>query len=136
MGKSKFTVSLDTDGITKQVADAAFKSVLYQVADQILGELTKKNAFFDDQTGEMRRSFKMSKMRYGTGYIIYSDNPHAWYLEKGHAIVKGGRVVKQVPGKFFMRKAKNRVKRRLNELIKTFDLSLSRIRGLHIGKGK
>ena len=46
MGKSKFTVSLDTDGITKQVADAAFKSVLYQVADQILGELTKKNAFF------------------------------------------------------------------------------------------
>lgn len=136
MAKSKVTISLDTEGIRQEVADAAFQGVLYEVARQVHGELSKKNAFFEDQTGEMRQSFKMSKMRYGTGYIVFSDNPHAWYLEKGHAVIKDGHTIAHVPGKYFMRRAKNRVKRRLKNIIETFGIVLSHERGLHLRKGR
>lgn len=132
--KNNVTVVLDVDGICQQVAAAAEQGVLHEIAQQIHGELTTKNAFFTDRTGEMRRSFKMSKMRYGTGYIVYSDHPYAWYLEKGHVVVKNGKVVAHVPGRFFMRKAKNRVRRRLRSIIDQFGINLRGETGLHIRK--
>lgn len=132
--RTSVTVVLDVEGIRQDIAAAAERGVLHEIARQIHAELTTKNTYFTDRTGEMRRSIKMSKMRYGTGYIVYSDAPYAWSLEKGHAIVKNGKVVGHVPGKFFMRKAKNRVKRRLKSIIDEFGIKLRGETGLHIQK--
>lgn len=87
---------------------------------------TWKNAVssndFYDQTGYLRKHINVFKSRYPDGgYIVYADAPHAHLVEFGHIQVVNDVVVGFVPGRRFLKKAKNRTRKQvLKEFRKVF----------------
>lgn len=128
-------VNLDVSGITRQVAEAAHKAIIYDVATQVLAEVKKSNAFYDDQSGELRASFRLVKIMDGFRYRIESRNPHAWYLEKGHLLTAwGNRTEKHIKGRYPLRRARNKIMRRMKDILSDYSIFISKGSGVYIRK--
>ncbi|MCI8483499.1 MAG: hypothetical protein HFH41_04070 [Lachnospiraceae bacterium] len=62
-----------------------------------------------DASTKMRKKFGIRTRKEGETSIalIYNSSPHFHLVEKGHNVVRGGRVVGFVPGKHMMEKTRN-----------------------------
>ena len=90
------------------------------IAAQVF-EKAKASTAFRDKTGRLRQSIWIYRSKYENGgYVIYVKAPHSHLVEFGHAVVtKDGKVLEhRVPGKFFLRKARNAVRRTVDETLR------------------
>ena len=75
---------------------------------------------FRDKTGRLRQSIWIYRSKYKDGgYVVYVKAPHSHLVEFGHEqIAKDGKtVLKHVPGKHFLRKARNAVRRKVDAML-------------------
>lgn len=109
------TVDIPIEDIRAGVR-AEIDSALGTVAAQVY-EKAKATTAFRDKTGKLRRSIWIYE---NGGYVIYVKAPHSHLVEFGHAVVtKDGKVLEhRVPGKFFLRKARNAVRRTVDETLR------------------
>ena len=99
---------------------AEIDSDLGGIAAQVF-EKAKSSTAFRDKTGRLRQSIWIYRSKYKDGgYVIYVKAPHSHLVEFGHAVVtKDGKVLEhRVPGKFFLRKARNAVRRTVDETLR------------------
>lgn len=99
---------------------AEIASDLGGIAAQVF-EKAKASAAFRDKTGRLRQSIWIYRSKYKDGgYVVYVKAPHSHLVEFGHAVVtKDGKVLEhRVPGKFFLRKARNAVRRTVDETLR------------------
>ena len=89
------------------------------IAAQVF-EKAKSSTAFRDKTGRLRQSIWIYRSKYKDGgYVVYVKAPHSHLVEFGHAVVtKDGKVLEyRVPGKFFLRKARNAVRRKVDTML-------------------
>lgn len=94
---------------------AEIDSDLGGIAAQVF-EKAKSSTAFRDKTGRLRQSIWIYRSKYKDGgYVVYVKAPHSHLVEFGHVqVAKDGKtVLKQVPGKHFLRKARNAVRRKV-----------------------
>lgn len=99
---------------------AEIDSDLGGIAAQVF-EKAKSSTAFRDKTGRLRQSIWIYRSKYKDGgYVVYVKAPHSHLVEFGHAVVtKDGKVLEhRVPGKFFLRKARNSVRRTVDETLR------------------
>ena len=99
---------------------AEIDSDLGGIAAQVF-EKAKASTAFKDKTGRLRQSIWIYRSKYKDGgYVVYVKAPHSHLVEFGHAVVaKDGKVLEhRVPGKFFLRKARNAVRRTVDETLR------------------
>jgi len=99
---------------------AEIDSDLGGIAAQVF-EKAKASTAFRDKTGRLRQSIWIYRSKYKDGgYVVYVKAPHSHLVEFGHAVVtKDGKVLEhRVPGKFFLRKARNAVRRTVDETLR------------------
>ena len=99
---------------------AEIDSDLGGIASQVF-EKAKASTAFRDKTGRLRQSIWIYRSKYKDGgYVVYVKAPHSHLVEFGHAVVtKDGKVLEhRVPGKFFLRKARNAVRRTVDETLR------------------
>ena len=99
---------------------AEIDSDLGGIAAQVF-EKAKASTAFRDKTGRLRQSIWIYRSKYKDGgYVVYVKAPHSHLVEFGHAVVtKDGKVLEhRVPGKFFLRKARNAVRRTGDETLR------------------
>ena len=99
---------------------AEIDSDLGGIAAQVF-EKAKSSMAFRDKTGRLRQSIWIYRSKYKDGgYVVYVKAPHSHLVEFGHAVVtKDGKVLEhRVPGKFFLRKARNAVRRTVDETLR------------------
>lgn len=99
---------------------AEIDSDLGGIAAQVF-EKAKASTAFRDKTGRLRQSIWIYRSKYKDGgYVVYVKVPHSHLVEFGHAVVaKDGKVLEhRVPGKFFLRKARNAVRRTVDETLR------------------
>lgn len=112
------TVDIPIEDIRAGVR-AEIDSALGKVAAQVY-EKAKATTAFRDKTGKLRRSIWIYRSKYENGgYVIYVKAPHSHLVEFGHVqVAKDGKtVLKQVPGKHFLRKARNAVRRKVDAML-------------------
>lgn len=112
------TVDIPIEDIRAGVR-AEIDSALGTVAAQVY-EKAKATTAFRDKTGKLRRSIWIYRSKYENGgYVIYVKAPHSHLVEFGHVqVAKDGKtVLKQVPGKHFLRKARNAVRRKVDAML-------------------
>ncbi|MCG4632353.1 HK97 gp10 family phage protein [Bilophila wadsworthia] len=98
---------------------AEIASDLGGIAAQVF-EKAKSSTAFRDKTGRLRQSIWIYRSKYKDGgYVVYVKAPHSHLVEFGHAVVtKDGKVLEhRVPGKFFLRKARNAVRRKVDTML-------------------
>lgn len=98
---------------------AEIDSDLGGIAAQVF-EKAKASTAFRDKTGRLRQSIWIYRSKYEDGgYVIYVKAPHSHLVEFGHAVVtKDGKVLEhRVPGKHFLRKARNAVRRKVDAML-------------------
>ena len=98
---------------------AEIDSDLGGIAAQVF-EKAKASTEFRDKTGRLRQSIWIYRSKYKDGgYVVYVKAPHSHLVEFGHAVVtKDGKVLEhRVPGKFFLRKARNAVRRKVDAML-------------------
>ena len=99
---------------------AEIDSDLGGIAAQVF-EKAKSSTAFRDKTGRLRQSIWIYRSKYKDGgYVVYVKAPHSHLVEFGHAVLtKDGKVLEhRVPGKFFLRKARNAVRRTVDETLR------------------
>ena len=112
------TVDIPIEDIRAGVR-AEIDSALGTVAAQVY-EKAKATTAFRDKTGKLRRSIWIYRSKYENGgYVVYVKAPHSHLVEFGHVqVAKDGKtVLKQVPGKHFLRKARNAVRRKVDAML-------------------
>ena len=98
---------------------AEIDSDLGGIAAQVF-EKAKSSTAFRDKTGRLRQSIWIYRSKYKDGgYVVYVKAPHSHLVEFGHMqVAKDGKtVLKQVPGKHFLRKARNAVRRKVDTML-------------------
>ena len=99
---------------------AEIDSDLGGIAAQVF-EKAKASTAFKDKTGRLRQSIWIYRSKDKDGdFVVYVKAPHSHLVEFGHAVVtKDGKVLEhRVPGKFFLRKARNAVRRTVDETLR------------------
>ena len=97
---------------------AEIDSDLGGIAAQVF-EKARGTTAFRDKTGRLRQSIWIyrSKFRDG-GYVVYVKAPHSHLVEFGHVQMgRDGTVLGHVPGKHFLRKARNAVRRKVDAML-------------------
>ena len=72
------------------------------------------------EKGRLRQSIWIYRSKYKDGgYVVYVKAPHSHLVEFGHVqVAKDGKtVLKHVPGKHFLRKARNAVRRKVDAML-------------------
>ncbi|WP_302785797.1 HK97 gp10 family phage protein [Bilophila wadsworthia] len=98
---------------------AEIDSDLGGIAAQVF-EKAKASTAFRDKTGRLRQSIWIYRSKYKDGgYVVYVKAPHSHLVEFGHVqVAKDGKtVLKHVPGKHFLRKARNAVRRKVDAML-------------------
>lgn len=89
-----------------------------EIADTVL-EHARNSTEFEDKTGTLRRSIKKRESKYWDGgFIVFASAPHAHLVEFPHDIIRNGKIIGQVEGKFFLSKAKEQGIKRAIQLFK------------------
>lgn len=107
---------------------AEIDSDLGGIAAQVF-EKAKSSTAFRDKTGRLRQSIWIYRSKYKDGgYVVYVKAPHSHLVEFGHEqiakdgetrlmVTKDGQVLDHVPGKHFLRKARNAVRRKVDTML-------------------
>lgn len=122
------TVDIPIEDIRAGVR-AEIDSALGAVAAQVY-EKAKASTAFRDKTGKLRRSIWIYRSKYENGgYVVYVKAPHSHLVEFGHKqiakdkvtrlmVTKDGEVLEHVPGTHFLHKARNAVRRTVDETLR------------------